>query len=368
MSDAPPIPSRPAGLPGDWLNQRDVPCPQCGYNLRMLSVPRCPECGSAFRWQQLLRVQCPRCNAALHDVDGEQCPRCALSLDWAALLDQAQMQDARLYEYSPHPARAALRTWLVMLVPWLLWRRVRLEMPPVVPRLRALRRAAVGLCVSGVTLIAVLSLANAGRWHVLSMLREQAAVYVLALLLPAVTTLGLPRFTPTLARFRIRDDQLLRCLAYGATGAAWLGAVFAGVFLAVVTLSLAQSLGFGTWIGRNWPVAFTPGVFADLLEQWVRYRRSWQSSVTGEIVVDVLHAVLLSALLFSFIWWWVYLYGSLRTYLRLDRLNAAALFLSTQTCGVLLLLLALLQLDVGTYLLGRIQLWAWKLIESLSAP
>jgi hypothetical protein len=29
----------------DWLRDRDVPCPLCGYNLRHLTSPRCPECG-----------------------------------------------------------------------------------------------------------------------------------------------------------------------------------------------------------------------------------------------------------------------------------------------------------------------------------
>jgi hypothetical protein len=32
-----------------WLSGRDVPCPQCGYNLRSLSSPRCPECGHVLR-------------------------------------------------------------------------------------------------------------------------------------------------------------------------------------------------------------------------------------------------------------------------------------------------------------------------------
>lgn len=31
-----------------WLANRNVPCPGCGYNLRGLREPRCPECGSAL--------------------------------------------------------------------------------------------------------------------------------------------------------------------------------------------------------------------------------------------------------------------------------------------------------------------------------
>jgi hypothetical protein len=32
-----------------WLIDRDEPCPLCGYNLRGLTSPRCPECWQALR-------------------------------------------------------------------------------------------------------------------------------------------------------------------------------------------------------------------------------------------------------------------------------------------------------------------------------
>jgi hypothetical protein len=34
-----------ATLLQDFLRERDVPCPRCGYNLRNLVGQRCPECG-----------------------------------------------------------------------------------------------------------------------------------------------------------------------------------------------------------------------------------------------------------------------------------------------------------------------------------
>jgi hypothetical protein len=33
----------------EYLRDRDVPCPLCGYNLRQLDMPRCPECGREIR-------------------------------------------------------------------------------------------------------------------------------------------------------------------------------------------------------------------------------------------------------------------------------------------------------------------------------
>lgn len=40
-------PSESTGL------DEDIPCPGCGYNLRGLTVPRCPECGNEFDWADI---------------------------------------------------------------------------------------------------------------------------------------------------------------------------------------------------------------------------------------------------------------------------------------------------------------------------
>lgn len=51
--------------PPDWGQvDYDVHCPRCGYNVRLLPQPRCPECGLEFVWGELLaaaerRVRCP---------------------------------------------------------------------------------------------------------------------------------------------------------------------------------------------------------------------------------------------------------------------------------------------------------------------
>jgi hypothetical protein len=41
--------SRDAERLTDFLRDRDAECPQCGYNLRNLTSPRCPECGQALQ-------------------------------------------------------------------------------------------------------------------------------------------------------------------------------------------------------------------------------------------------------------------------------------------------------------------------------
>lgn len=44
---SPPDPDEP------HLIDEDLPCPECEYNLRGLTMPRCPECGHRFAWTDL---------------------------------------------------------------------------------------------------------------------------------------------------------------------------------------------------------------------------------------------------------------------------------------------------------------------------
>ena len=39
----------------DFVKERDVPCPECRYNLRDMVFPRCPECGLQFTGAELRR-------------------------------------------------------------------------------------------------------------------------------------------------------------------------------------------------------------------------------------------------------------------------------------------------------------------------
>jgi hypothetical protein len=338
-------PILPQGLAQDWVQSRDVPCPMCRYNLRMLHTPRCPECGSVFRWQQLLGVCCPRCGVSLSEVDGEHCPHCGLVLNWRALLDSGTALDQRLYEYSDRPVRAALRAYLTALNPWSFWRRLSLEMPPAVSRLRRCQFAALTSVVVGAVLISVVTLAAPGA----RLGRDALGPLALVLTVPLTTSLALPRFTPTLARFRIRDDHLLRCLAYASSGAFWLGICFSGGFAlgwAARSPWAARFLGLGT------PLAFLPDYTLSELGTYrlalLRYGDPWLASF---------NLLLMGAwAFFGLLWWWSFLYVALRRYLRLDPRNALALFLSTQAIALLLLIILLLQLRVVTMALGKLQL------------
>lgn len=49
---------QPASSAPDWDTiSHDVTCPLCGYNLRGLTDPRCPECGARFDWPDVIDPQ-----------------------------------------------------------------------------------------------------------------------------------------------------------------------------------------------------------------------------------------------------------------------------------------------------------------------
>lgn len=52
MNDGTPTPQEPLSETQallDFVAQREVPCPRCGYNLRGLTQPACPECGDKLK-------------------------------------------------------------------------------------------------------------------------------------------------------------------------------------------------------------------------------------------------------------------------------------------------------------------------------
>jgi len=170
------------------------------------------------------------------------------------------------------------------------------------------------------------------------------------LLLPAVTVLGLPRFSPTLTRFRVRRDQLLRCLAYGSTGAFWIG------------LLLFLALGVTLVVNAIWPVTVVLGrttyqsprlaVYPPLALEALGQPGLLSSRLAASIWFNT---VLTAAIVyFSFAWWWPFLWTTLTRYLRLNRRNALALFLSTQLVGVLAMMIILIRYSTLGVVVGHV--------------
>jgi len=345
-------------LPDDWALDADLPCPACRYNLRGLRTPRCVECGTEFRWQSILGVACPRCAQPLAACDDESCPQCRLQLDWPALLSTINPVQFDQYEYAVRPIRAAMVAWGKLMRPRRFWRDVPLERPPVVSRLHRFGLAAIFLFAVGlaVLLIAVSSSFGWGRraslW--LGLTFEALGLCALVLWPPLITAILLPRFTPTLSKFRIRRDQLLRIFMYGRAGVA-----AAGLILILLVLSWAAylfTMPTLTWaMGGGWttPDLAPPMLLYSLPWDVVRLRRGFfewlavleppPGGMNPPLRISEWFnvAVGLALVTVGWLWWWRYLWVSLVDYLRLDRGNARALFLSTQAiallCGLIVL-------------------------------
>ena len=316
----------PVGVPDEWVQTNDLPCPTCGYNLRMLHNPRCPECGSIFRWQALLHVTCPRCEAPLVNEDGAACPRCTLALDWKLLLNSSIAIDRHHYEYTNRPVQAAIRAMFQVLRPKRFWQNIRLESTPVQPRLRRLLFVAILTQLVAVFAVMLVNL-RAARvgWP---QIQELYAIWVLLLALPAITTLVLPRFTPTLRLFTIRRDQLLRCSTYAYVGLMWPASLITLIALTAMVGSLTG------WL----PTTGSSPYFS--LESAFSLRNALLvlqfGSRASQIFVLMSWALLLVIAPFQLLWWWLFFFQSLHKYLRLDLKNAAAILASTAAISILI--------------------------------
>lgn len=179
----------PAGAPNWDAIDFDVLCGRCGYNLRTLSKPLCPECGLGFDWREAINR-------------GQWRGRFLLEYDW-----------------SQAPVKAWVRTVWRTMWPRRYWKSVSIH-APIRP---------VPLCVlyisSIITLLVPLFL---DFYYVVRFdirLRELGILWVLGILVPSLRSMishallvALPLlvlcvFQDTLARCRIRRLHLLRITA-----------------------------------------------------------------------------------------------------------------------------------------------------------
>ncbi|HPF38096.1 MAG TPA: hypothetical protein PK093_05595 [Phycisphaerae bacterium] len=172
----------------------EILCPCCGYNLRELTVNRCPECGGHFEW-------------------GEE-------------IQKAKLRESLLFEFqfSLSPIKSYLRSSAWLLRPWYFWGRVPVLLATrVVPLLIQL---VVTLVMCGAALI---GLQLVERWlYILRFGRARAGLgitlayyveYYFWLALPVLmfvmlVWLAIQLFWQTRRSYRIRQRQLFRVLLY----------------------------------------------------------------------------------------------------------------------------------------------------------
>jgi len=188
----------PTSQPPDWQQfTLDLSCPRCGYNLRMLTGSRCPECGLDFDWAEVIAAA----------DDRRACP----------LFE---------YQWRKRPIRSFLHTvWLTMR-PKRLWSQTSLAVEPRVGPLFALLAAVLVMYVT--VLVASQNLHNAYsmlmyysrlnrpfRWSPLFIIDPAIGHAMEAgFLLVSIATVWMyiQVFRQSIARCRVRQDHFLRIL------------------------------------------------------------------------------------------------------------------------------------------------------------
>jgi hypothetical protein len=262
----------------DWNDAVELACPLCAYSLRGLTDPRCPECGFAFTW--------------------------------AELLDAKRDQHPWLFEHGRGwSGRRFVGTWARAALPWRFWRAVTPANPVRVGRLLAywllaslplvailfarlpgqvLRLASRNMDVrerlarstpAGTAARQTLdglfpapwSFAFAGQAAHLTAVRLEAtqlAAVGVAVAWPWLSLAALLLFQASMRRAQVRPAHVLRAAVYGCDFGL-LMALFAAVVYSPVTWT--QTAGIGTWprsqtIGAMVPSGpFTPRAMPPVL-------------------------------------------------------------------------------------------------------
>jgi len=97
----------------EFLARHDLTCERCGYNLRNITEPLCPECGyviprpgtddlnrDAEGTRPSHRLWCIHCGTDVRGVEGEECPGCGKSLAVKRLRGRPR-ETARLFPTVP---------------------------------------------------------------------------------------------------------------------------------------------------------------------------------------------------------------------------------------------------------------------------
>lgn len=261
----------------DWSTlETELHCPRCEYNLRLLTLPRCPECGLEFDWEELIAAT-------------------------------ARERECPIFEYQwrRRPIRSLLYTvWLAM-TPWRLWRMVKLEFEPRFGSLAVLTLVVLSsMYVLQAAMWAVwwqvltyVSGSNVNAWLVFRQYFGSEA------LLFALQTQFLPLFVVlaaicvyrfTMVRFRIRAAHLIRIALL-----AWVGWIAVGtitqlaVYLAVVPQLVTKSRApntLPTWIdmgGKVLALGLFSASIAVAFGRYLRLRRAWLAAAASMTLATV---------------------------------------------------------------------------------
>jgi hypothetical protein len=273
-----------AALPSPDTSARDIPCPLCGYNLRGLIEPRCPECGYAFDWPDVIDpTRQPHPYSFEHHP--ERNVRSFVRTYLAGLLPRRFFR--RLRPTHPIHGRRLVLYWFLTTAPLLLSLLAILG-PPYVQVVREQLESKVYTRqyflanLSDPTIKQIVTQYGSvdaylrtwpspywGIWTRTTFLSriplDRGSLNAIAVLLawPWLTLATLMVFRASMRRAKVKPRHVLRCTIYACDWTAWLG----GAALVVFTTPFAEQ-----WLPIFYPRAAVPILAAALFAAYTTYR------------------------------------------------------------------------------------------------
>jgi rubredoxin len=284
--------STSASVPGapDWERiDEDIRCPLCEYDLRMLTTPRCPECGYRFAWAELLDPA-----RRMHPYLFEHHPEANLRSFRRTLLNGLRPRRfwKSLHPAQPSSARRLIRYWCVVALIYTVPIAAELtaEIMGTLGALRANRASMVALYntprgkdVLGpevkrfgavkAYLDYYWPIPNSPTtlWQHVNYTRipaETIAYLFFPLLYVWLTFLSLLSFGFSMRRARIRRVHVLRCVAYSTD--VWAGlCVLLGAVISRLYLGTAV---IGGWVSKGCLAFAVAMAAASIYRLYVAYR------------------------------------------------------------------------------------------------
>lgn len=302
--------------PPDWARVQDeVHCPLCNYNLRGLTVPRCPECGYRFAWPEVLDPQ-----QRLHPYLFEHHPERNFRSFWRTALAgfRPGMFWSSLHPGQPSSLRRLLIYFLIgqclylCVVAGLLTGAAMVESRRLnaartrniasytltFNRLTAQQRASFGLPA---TLQEFLDSFVEPPANPLGCLMKRATQgsfrwitggVIIPLLWPWLTFASLQVFWISMRRSKVRPIHALRCSLYSFDGALWM-ALLMGVFQVAYFLG-AGSLPADIWLEEKlliaWGLVLAVGIWRLRLayDRYMRLDHPLATVMASQIIVGLI--------------------------------------------------------------------------------
>jgi len=271
----------------DWEAIRfEVPCSRCGYNLRMLPQPRCPECGLQFDWRDVLDASAWRSKFLFEHHWRDRFVRSWLKSTWAGLRPFRFWRQVSIHDrVRPGPL------WFLLLTS-VLW------FPITVHLLAWLGKLASETAIRGLVRPGPIT----PQWEWLDTARQVMSyllvdfrrlkgdlqlmcVLLLALLAALALLCGLRQ---TLGRCRVRTVQIIRVFAYASTPMfISLGALFVAsvVSATIIERAIPWALAPWMWLGILIPLLACPTVFLFAgLKRYLQLPRAALLAATAAVV------------------------------------------------------------------------------------